>query len=93
MRYIKINPTLKMRPNKTHGWGLEHQKNQNRMDKLLLIGLTIAAIAFIALLVSLPVMLLWNWLMPELFNLKEITWMQALGLTLLCGFLFPHYST
>jgi hypothetical protein len=63
------------------------------MNKVTLVGLALIAIIVIALLVSLPVMLLWNWLMPELFNLKQITWMQALGLTLLCGFLFPRYST
>ena len=40
------------------------------------------------LLFSLPVMLLWDWLMPILFKLPEITWLQAWGLTILCGFLF-----
>lgn len=47
---------------------------------LLLVG--------ISALMSLPVMLLWDWLMPTLFNLKEITWFQAWGLMFLCGLLF-----
>lgn len=59
-------------------------------------GVTVAAgclivlltIAIAALIVSLPVMWLWNWLMPSLFALPVITWKQALGLSLLCGFLF-----
>jgi hypothetical protein len=42
----------------------------------------------LALIVSLPVMWLWDWLMPEIFGLKEITWLQALGLTFLCSMLF-----
>ena len=33
-------------------------------------------------------MLLWNWLMPELFGLKVIEYWQALGLMILCGMLF-----
>lgn len=41
-----------------------------------------------ALLNSLPVYFLWNWLMPELFGLTEITFLQSVGLSFLCGFLF-----
>ena len=33
--------------------------------------------------VSLPFWLLWNWLIPNIFGLSEITWLQALGLWLL----------
>lgn len=47
----------------------------------------------VALLVSLPVMWLWDWLMPEIFGLKEITWLQALGLTLLCSLLFKSSAS
>jgi len=42
----------------------------------------------IAALMSLPVMLLWDWLMPTIFGLKEITWFQAWGLLWLTGILF-----
>lgn len=31
-------------------------------------------------IVSLPFWLMWNWLMPVIFGLPEITWLQALGL-------------
>jgi len=37
---------------------------------------------------GLIVMLLWNWLMPTIFNLKEITYWQAWGLFLLAKILF-----
>lgn len=60
----------------------------------VLVGLgVIALVAVVALLVSLPVMLLWNWLMPVIFGLKTITWMQALGLSILCGLLFRSSSS
>lgn len=45
-------------------------------------------VVFFGLLMSLPVMLLWDWLMPILFGLGTITWLQAWGLLVLCGFLF-----
>lgn len=35
-----------------------------------------------------PTMLLWNWLMPDIFGLKKIDFWQALGLLVLSGFLF-----
>jgi len=34
------------------------------------------------------VQLLWNWLMPEIFGLKAITYLQAVGLLLLSRLLF-----
>ena len=34
------------------------------------------------------VLLLWNWLMPYLFQLPIITYWQALGISFLCGLLF-----
>lgn len=61
-------------------------------------GLTALVIGFgvifvVALIASLPVFWLWNWLMPEIFGLKEITWLQALGLSLLSAFLFKSSSS
>ena len=41
-----------------------------------------------AFVMALPTMWLWNWLMPMLFKLPTVTWTQALGINLLCGFLF-----
>ena len=49
-------------------------------------------IAF-SLLFALPTMWLWDWLMPELFGLKEITLFQAWGLNFLCGLLFKSHNT
>lgn len=58
----------------------------------LFIGVLSTVFAMI-LLYSLPVYLLWNWLIPEIFGLKVITFWQALGLTTLCSFLFKSYQT
>ncbi len=46
------------------------------------------ALFLVGALLSLPVMLLWDWLMPTIFGLPEITWFQAWGLLWLTGFLF-----
>jgi hypothetical protein len=41
-----------------------------------------------ALLLALPTMWLWNWLMPEIFGLIQISFWQALGLNFLAEILF-----
>lgn len=55
----------------------------------LLIALLVVAIAAI---LSLPLMFLWNWLMPLIFGLKTITWIQAWGLMLISAILFKNNS-
>jgi hypothetical protein len=57
-------------------------------DFIIYLLVTIAYIAVFALIFSLPIMWLWNWLMPVIFGLTEITWLQALGLSVLSGFFF-----
>ena len=51
---------------------------------LLIVGLIVLA----TILLALPLQLLWNWLMPTLFNFPLITFWQALGLNMLAGILF-----
>lgn len=46
-----------------------------------------------SLLLGLPLMLLWNWLMPSLFGLTKITFWQAVGLNLLSSILFKNSSS
>ena len=43
--------------------------------------------AFLAVLAALPFVLLWNWLVPDIFSLPEIGWLQGFGLLLLVGLL------
>ena len=49
-------------------------------------GVTIA-LAFI-LIFGLLIQLLWNWLMPDIFGLRNITYLQAVGLLILSRLLF-----
>lgn len=42
---------------------------------------------------ALPVKWLWNDLMPDIFKLPQITFLQAWGLSLLSGFLFKSSTT
>lgn len=63
------------------------------MEILMLILGALALLFFVAALMSLPVMLLWDWLMPTIFGLPEITWLQAWGLLFLCGLLFKSHTT
>lgn len=50
-------------------------------------GFVIMAILF-AIAIGFVIMLLWNWLMPELFGLTEISYWQAVGLLILSKILF-----
>ena len=42
----------------------------------------------LSVLLMFPVYLLWNWLIPSMFNLGQITILQSLGICLLCRLLF-----
>ena len=53
----------------------------------------ILGIILITLVITLPVFWLWNWLMPIIFGLKELTLLQALGVSLLSSFLFKSSSS
>jgi len=53
----------------------------------------VGLIIVLSLLFAIPTYLLWNWLMPELFNIKEITLVQAWGLMVLSGILFKNSSS
>lgn len=51
--------------------------------------IAVLALAFVlSLTLSIPTMLLWDWLMPSIFNLKEITLFEAWGLNFLSAILF-----
>ena len=52
----------------------------------------VATLIGLSLIMALPTMLLWDWLMPELFGLKTVTLFQAWGLNFLCGMLFKSHT-
>ena len=50
---------------------------------------SIAGLLLLSFLLSLPVYLLWNGcLVGAVAGVATVTWLQAWGLTVLCGFLF-----
>jgi hypothetical protein len=60
-------------------------------QKILLgIGFGIAGIGFLAIC-GWVVMLLWNWLMPDLFGLKRLDYWKAWGLLVLTTILFKGF--
>lgn len=62
-------------------------------DTLVTIGLFVVLIVLIPLILALPTMWLWNWLMPEIFDLTTITFWQALGINILSNLLFKSIIT
>ena len=70
------------------------------MDKLAevlgtLVGLvlgTVVMATIFALIVGVPLMLLWDAVMPALFGLKTITLLQSMGLILITHILIPSNS-
>lgn len=51
------------------------------------------AIFLIAILQTIPLWFLWNWLMPEIFSLPTISLWQAFGLSILSSILFKSSNT
>ena len=58
--------------------------NQKIENILIIVGLLILA----CLLFGLPLQILWNLLMPAIFNLPYISFWQAVGLNLMATILF-----
>lgn len=63
----------------------------NFFEKVGLVILTLSISAAICLLTAVPVYYLWNWLMPDIFALPEITYWQSFGITILCNLLFKSH--
>jgi len=58
---------------------------KNNFETIMyIIGLAI----LIVMLLGMPLQLLWNWIMPNLFDLPYITFWQAVGLNLMATILF-----
>lgn len=62
-------------------------------DFIIAFTVGILVIAVFAIILAFPVMWLWNWVMPAIFGLTRITFLQALGINLLCGILFRGQTT
>lgn len=61
-------------------------------DKIAEIGVGCSVVAFtwavIAIIIGMPIKWLWNWIMPNIFGLPEISFWMALGIALLISILF-----
>lgn len=55
---------------------------------IVIIIIWLATTVISAVICAIPVYFLWNWLMPELFHLTEITFVQSIGISTLSGLLF-----
>jgi hypothetical protein len=64
------------------------------MEKALTgIVTVVGVVILVALLLGLPLMILWNWLMPTIFGLPTIGFWQAVGLNFLASILFNKTTT
>ena len=54
--------------------------------------LIIVSIIILSLLLSLPTMLLWNWLLTDIFDLQSINIFQSFGLNILSGILLKNIN-
>ena len=64
------------------------------MEKFLTgFATVIGVVALVAILLGLPLMILWNWLMPTIFGLPMIGFWQAVGLNFLASILFNKTTT
>ena len=62
-------------------------------ESIIALLIVLGAIILIALIIALPVMWLWNWLMPDIFGLIKINFYQSLGLVILFNMLFNASSS
>ncbi len=63
------------------------------MKIVLGIIASLGVVLFLAMFMALPTMWLWNWLMPDIFDVIEITFWQAFGLNFLSGILFKSNNS
>ena len=56
------------------------------------VGVFVALVVGVSALFALPVMWLWNYVVPYQFGLKELDFLHAWALNVLCGFMFKSSS-
>ena len=61
-------------------------------DKLFQFGLGVLVFIALVFIGALPIMWLWNWLVPSLFGLATIKWVEAVGLGLLSKLLIGGFN-
>lgn len=59
-------------------------------ETVVKVLLVVCSLAIYALFSGILVFFLWNWLLPDLFDFPVITFLQAIGISFLCGILFSN---
>ena len=54
--------------------------------------IVLAIVAALSLIGAIPLYFLWNWLMPVIFAINKVTFMQSWGLLFLTSILFKNTS-
>ena len=75
-------------------WDSDSWWEDRTLPEKVMLGIGFGILAIGALfLFGWVVMLLWNWLMPEIFGLKQVSYWQAWGLLALCCILFKSWGS
>lgn len=61
--------------------------NKDTRIKIATLAVAILIAVAISLAINYPIMLLWNWLMPKLFHLPELSFWEMYGVSLLISIL------
>ena len=67
--------------------------NEKTKENILLGGIIVGVIAIIIAISSSILMLCWDYLMPAIFGLPEITFWQAVVMNILSNILFKQFYT
>ena len=77
-----------------HGMDMEAWWEDRSLGEKIGLGIGVGILGLgLVFLFGWVVMLLWNWLMPELFGLKRLNYWQAWGLLALCSILFKGFGS
>ena len=91
---VNVQVDVDQDPGKEAGEGFEAWWEDRSLLEKILLGILFAIGGIVLLaLCGLVVMLLWNWLMPEIFGLKQVNYWQAWGLLILCSILFKGFGS
>jgi hypothetical protein len=72
---------------------LQPLKRRGMRGRIFLIApLALLGIALFCFIGGQIVLHLWNWILPDLFGFREVTFWQALGLLALCRILFGGFG-
>lgn len=69
-----------------------HFETESVLTFTLMPLVTVLLLIVWSLILAWPMQMLWNWLVPTIFGLGKISFLQAFGLKLLLGLIFGRVS-